>query len=62
MDHFISSEENLFPHHLEEEGATEEEDEDEQQLQVCTQYCKNNREDEDRALKEWVTSETSALP
>uniref|UniRef100_A0A8D2DN90 DDB1- and CUL4-associated factor 8 n=1 Tax=Sciurus vulgaris TaxID=55149 RepID=A0A8D2DN90_SCIVU len=57
----VNSEESLSHHHLEEEGETEEEDE-ERQLQVCLQYRENNREEEDRALEEWVTSETSALP
>uniref|UniRef100_A0A8C6A771 DDB1-and CUL4-associated factor 8 n=1 Tax=Marmota marmota marmota TaxID=9994 RepID=A0A8C6A771_MARMA len=62
FDHFISSEESMFPHHLEEERETEEEDEEQKQLQVCAQYRENNCEDEDQALEQWMTSETSALP
>uniref|UniRef100_A0A8C9P3F4 DDB1- and CUL4-associated factor 8 n=1 Tax=Spermophilus dauricus TaxID=99837 RepID=A0A8C9P3F4_SPEDA len=60
--HFVSSEESLYHHPLEEEEETEEEDEGRQQLQVCAQYRENSCEDEDQALEQWMTSETSPLP
>ncbi|KAB1253209.1 DDB1- and CUL4-associated factor 8 [Camelus dromedarius] len=65
-DHFLISDGNQFPHSLEEEVGEEnkEEESTEEQPQVPCNEPNHNQylSAEDRALEDWVSSETSALP
>ncbi|XP_011790538.1 PREDICTED: DDB1- and CUL4-associated factor 8-like protein 2 [Colobus angolensis palliatus] len=67
FEHFLTSGESLFHYPLEAEGMEEaEEEEEEEQPPAGPQGSGANHEqyllEEDPALEEWVSSETSALP